>query len=150
MTSVRKHCWENLRLVWCLFMREYVFLYVYSFMQGSCSWANVTFHLFSQMFVPQLITPPQHHPHTRYPHVSGISHADAGPSSESQREDTRSAWRSGQILQQRFLCSTHLLVLARSAGPQNKFGQAFVKKPDPFMGNFFRKYDQPQSNVRME
>lgn len=33
------------------------------------------------------------------------------------RRHTRSAWCSGQMLQQPFLCSTHLLLLAGSSGP---------------------------------
>lgn len=46
------------------------------------------------------------------------------------------AWCSGQTLQQRFLCSTHLLVLAHSSGPQHGSGQALanmlIQQPDLF------------------
>lgn len=70
----------------------------------------------------------------------GISPVDVGPSGQSLRRDTRSAWCAGQTLQQRFLCSTHLLVLAHSSGPQHKSGQALanklVQQPDHFTQDF--------------
>lgn len=70
----------------------------------------------------------------------GISPVDGGPSGQSLRRDTRSAWCSGQTLQQRFLCSTHLLVLAHSSGPQHRSGQALantlVQQPDHFAQDF--------------
>lgn len=84
----------------------------------------------------------------------GISPVDAGPSGQSLRRDTRSAWCLGQTLQQRFLCSTHLLVLAHSSGPQHRSGQALanmlVQQPDHFTQDFFGKYAQQQLNVEME
>lgn len=70
----------------------------------------------------------------------GASPVDVGPSGQSLRRDTRSAWCSGQTLQQRFLCSTHLLVLAHSSGPQHRSGQALantlVQEPDHFTQDF--------------
>lgn len=70
----------------------------------------------------------------------GIGPVDVGPSGQSLRRDTRSAWCSGQTLQQRFLCSTHLLVLAHSSGPQHRSGQALantlVQQPDHFTQDF--------------
>lgn len=50
------------------------------------------------------------------------------------------AWCSGQTLQQRFLCSAHLLVLAHSSGPQHRSGQALanmlLQQPDHFTQDF--------------
>lgn len=70
----------------------------------------------------------------------GIGSEYVGPSGQSQRRDTRSAWCSGQTLQQNFLCSTHLLVLAHSSGPQHRSGQALanrlVQQPDHFKQDF--------------
>lgn len=70
----------------------------------------------------------------------GNGPVDVGPSGQSLRRDTRSAWCSGQTLQQRFLCSTHLLVLAHSSGPQHRSGQALantlVQQPDHFTQDF--------------
>lgn len=43
---------------------------------------------------------------------AGTSPEDGGPSGQSPRRDTRSAWCWGQMLQLRLLRSTHLLVLA--------------------------------------
>lgn len=84
----------------------------------------------------------------------GMSPADVGPSGQSLRRDTRSAWCLGQTLQQRFLCSTHLLVLAHSSRPQRRSGQALanmlVQQPDHFTRDFFCKYGQRQLNVGME